>query len=370
MRNARRGDLRLSAEPKDVWVYLQHTKSGLTSDSYEVLAAGRKVADKLGQKVVAILIGLEVGSMAKEAVAYGSDEVLYVDDPAYETYFNLRYIDAISAMVAERRPYAFLFVANELGKDLAARIAFRAGTGLATDNVQLEVEDYTNPVLGSFKDLLIQVRPDFGTRLARIYTPRHRPQMATIRAGNFAPLRPDQKRRGKMERFVPPVKEYPAKVKEVVELPPPEVDLRGADVVISLGLGVLKDGSGRPRDPREAYQYALKLKDAVEKRHHLKVEVGATRALIYAEVKELEGLIDKANQVGQTGTTVNPQLYFAVGISGALQHRVGMRGSQKIVAINTDPSAPIFKIAHYPIVGDLYEELPKLIELIGGGVTA
>jgi electron transfer flavoprotein alpha subunit len=356
----------LTDEPRDVWVYLQRDEGGLTKDSLEVLAAARRVADKLEQKVVGVILGEGIEPLAKQAIQYGADGVLYVDSPVFGTYFNLRFIDAIFAMVQERRPYAFLFAANELGKDLAARIAYRAVTGLATDNVQLEVEDYTNPALGSFKDLLVQIRPDFGTRLARIYTPRHRPQMATVRPGNFAPLQPDSKRKGKLEKFEFEDRTYPAKVREVVQLPPPELDLSGADVVISLGLGILRDGSGRPRDPKEAYRLAEQLRDAIQRKYHLKAVIGASRALVYAEIKELEGLISKANQVGQTGTTVSPKVYFALGISGALQHRVGMLRSGKIVAVNTDPNAPIFKIAHYPIVGDLYEEFPKLIEMVGG----
>jgi electron transfer flavoprotein alpha subunit len=360
----------LTDEPRDVWVYLQLDKGGLTKDSLEVLAAARKVADKMEQQVVGVLLGEGVEPLAKQAIQYSADRVLYVDSPIFGTYFNLRYIDAIFAMVQERRPYAFLFAANELGKDLAARIAYRAVTGLATDNVQLEVEDYTNPALGSFEDLIVQIRPDFGTRLARIYTPRHRPQMATVRPGNFTPLQPDPKRKGNLEKLEFEDHDYPAKVREVVELPPPELDLAGADVVISLGLGILKDGSGRPRDPREAYRLAEQLRDAIQVKYHLKAVIGASRALVYAEIKELEGLISKANQVGQTGTTVSPKLYFALGISGALQHRVGMLRSGKIVAVNTDPNAPIFKIAHYPIVGDLYEEFPKLIEIVGGTAHA
>ncbi len=356
----------MSEEAKGVWAYLQHNSTGLTTDSLEVLAAGRKVADKLDQEVVGVIIGHNVSPFAKEAIEYGADRVIYVDSPEYEKYFNLRYIDAIFEAITEEKPYALLFAANELGKDLAPRIAFRAKTGLATDNVQLEVEDYTNPALVSFKDLLIQIRPDFGTRLARIYTPRNRPQMATIRPGNFTPLKPDKKRKGKLDELEPQKREYPARVTEVVELPPPTPDLPGAKVVISLGLGVLKDGSGRPRDPRDAYGLAVKLKESIEKRYDMKTEIGATRALINAEVKELEGLISKSNQVGQTGTTVKPAVYFALGISGALQHRVGMQNSGKIVAVNTDPNAPIFRIAHYPIVGDLYEVVPKLIEAIGG----
>jgi electron transfer flavoprotein alpha subunit len=357
----------LIEEPADVWVYLQHRREGLTRDSLEVIAAARKVADKLGHKVVGILLGDGVDSLASQAIEYGADSVLFVDSPDYETYFNLLYIDTIDAMVKARKPYVFLFAANELGKDLAARIAYRVGTGLATDNVQLAVEDYFNPQLNqTFKNLLIQIRPDFGTRLARIYTPRNRPQMATIRPGNFTPLKPDKGRKGKIERFDFPQGEYPARVMEVMELPPPSPDLPGAEAIISLGLGILKDATGHPRDPREAYDYAQELKRVIEERYHMKAEIGASRALIYAEVKELQGLIGKGNQIGQTGTTVKPKLYIAIGISGALQHRVGMQNSAKIVAVNVDPDAPILKIAHYPIVGDLYAEVPKLIESMGG----
>jgi len=328
------------------------------------------VADKLKQELTAVILGYDLEGLARQAVQHGADAVLLVDSPELELYLNLAYVDAIYSLVEGRRPYVFLFTANEIGKDVAARVAFRVPTGLATDNVQLAVEDYNNPALGQFKDLLIQVRPDFGTRLARIYTPRHRPQMATVRPGSFLPLPADPGRTGRVEKVKFDFPSYPARVKGVVELPPAVPDLRAADVVISLGMGVLKDGSGKPRDPREAYEYAEQLKAAIERRYHMKAEIGATRALIYAEVKELEGLIGKANQVGQTGATVRPKVYFAVGISGAVQHRVGMQNSSKILAINSDPDAPILKIAHYPIVGDLYEVLPNLVRAIGGGRVA
>lgn len=360
----------MSDEAKGVWIYLQHGREELTKDSLELLAAGRGVADRLGQEVTGVLIGGGLESLAKQAIQHGADTVLLVDSPALETYLNLAYADAIYSLVKERRPYVLLFAANEIGKDIAARVAYRVPTGLATDNVQLAVEDYNNPALGQFKDLLIQVRPDFGTRLARIYTPRHRPQMATVRPGSFTPLPPDPKRKGRVEKVEFQVPAYPSRVVEMAELPPPLPDLPGADVVISLGMGVLKDGSGKPRDPRDALRYAEELKAVLEERYHLKAEIGATRALVYAEVRELEGLIGKANQVGQTGATVKPKVYFAVGISGALQHRVGMQNSSKIVAINSDPGAPIFGIAHYPIVGDLYEEFPRLVKALGGGSGA
>jgi len=340
-------------------------------DSREVIAAGRFVADKLGQKVVGVLLGSDVEAVAREAIEYGADRVLYVDDPAYGEYLNLRFADAIFEMVAAQKPYAFLLVANELGKDIAGRIAYRLGTGLATDNVQLAVEDYFNPqAKQTFKNLMIQIRPDFGTRLARIYTPRTRPQMATVRPGNFASLERNPGRQGGLEKFSPTQRDYPAVVRSIVEVPKPSVDLRGADVVITLGLGILRDRSGKRRDPKEAYDLAVRLKGVIESMHGLKVELGATRALIYAELRELDGLIGKDNQVGQTGATVSPAVYFAVGVSGSLQHKVGMSRSKKIVAINTDPEAPIFQVAHYPIVGDLYEELPRITALIGGSSGA
>ena len=360
----------MTEESNGVWVYLQHTRAGLTADSLELIAAGRQVAERLNQKVVGVMLGSSLDGLARAAVGRGADAVLVGDSPAFEPYFNLAYVDAIYSLVKERKPYVFLFAANEVGKDIAARVAYKIPTGLATDNVQLAVEDYNNPALGQFKNLLIQVRPDFGTRLARIYTPKHRPQMATVRPGSFSPLPDDPNRQGSIEKVDVALPSYPARVTEVVELPPPVPDLKSADVIISLGLGILKDGSGKSRDPREAYGYALELKSVIERQYHLRAEIGASRALIYAEVKQLEGLISKANQVGQTGTTVRPKIYIAAGISGALQHRVGMQFSSKIVAINSDPDAPILRFAHYPIVGDLYEELPKLTRAIGGGGSA
>jgi len=361
----------VNGEAKGVWVYLQRDKSGLTRDSQEVLAAGRKVADKLGQDLVGVILGEHLTKVVRDAISYGADRVLYVDSPAFADYFNLLYVDAIFSMVKERLPYVFLFAANELGKDVAGRVAYRAQTGLATDNVQLEVEDYFNPQMKeTFKNLLIQIRPDFGTRLAKIYTPRQRPQMATVRPGNFTPLEPDPSRKGEKEEFQFKAGKYPVRVVKVTELPVPKVDLAKADVVISLGLGILKDKTGRPRNPRDAYDLAVKLKQVFRERYGMSAEIGASRSLVYAEIKELEGLIGRENQVGQTGATVSPKLYFAFGISGALQHKVGMQRSRKVVAVNTDPGTPMMQMAHYPIVGDLYDELPRLIRLLEGTPSA
>lgn len=360
-------------EYRDVWVYLQRDGDSLSSDSRELIAAGRRVGDKLKQQVVGVILGYQLRDIPQQAVEWGADRVIAVDDPALGDYFSLRIVDTLDYLVRERKPYSFLFLSTEQGKDLAPRLAYREKTGLATDNIQLEVDDYFSPAAkATYKNLVIQIRPDFGTRVARIYTPRNRPQMSTVRPGNFEPLARDPGRKGTVESVMLPnrSKTYSAVVKEIRELPKPTVNLKDAQVVISLGMGILRDKTGKVHDPREAYQLALKLKRAIEQKEGLRVEIGASRALIYADLKELEGLISRENQVGQTGTTVGPQVYIALGISGALQHRVGMSRSKKIVAVNLDPNAPIFQVAHYPVVEDVYDFLPEMIARVEGGTGA
>src|SRR5579885_3472318 len=325
---------------RDVWVYVQREGDKLSREALELIAAGRKVADKLGQKLVAVMLGYKLGQLPSMCLQYGADSVIYADAEELSDRLNLRYVDFL------------------------ARLVYRLKTGLATDNIELEVGDFVNPRLNeTYKDLVIQIRPDFGTRVAKIYTPKHRPQMATIRPGNFKPLsRNDKVVMNSVEKLeFLNSKTYRAVVKEIVELPRPKVELRDAQVIISLGLGVLKDGKGNPRNPREAYEMADELKSIISSKFGIKAEIGVTRALLYAEVKELSGLVVPERQVGQTGATVSPDVYIALGISGAIQHRVGMQKSKKIVAVNIDPNAPIFQIAHYPIVGDLYEFLPEMI---------
>ncbi len=354
----------------DVWVFLEKEGEALAKESLELLAAGRGVADKVGQKLVGLLLGHDLGDAPEAAIRYGADSVICVDSDRLTDRLSLRYIDILSRLATERRPFALIFVANEVGKEMAARLAYRLKTGLATDNIELQVGDFFNPRLNqTYKDLMIQVRPDFGTRVAKIYTPRHRPQMATVRPGNFKPLPEDRVRRGKVEAYPYDWAEadYRAIVRGIAELPPPRVDMAGAQVVIGLGLGILRDGKGNPRNPREAYDMAARLKDTIRRLYGLTAEIGASRALIYAELKELEGLLTVENQVGQTGVTVSPDVYIALGISGAVQHRVGMQKSKKIVAVNTDPSAPIFQIAHYPVLQDLYEFLPEVLKRLESG---
>jgi len=336
----------------------------------ELLAAGRKVADKLNQKLVGVILGYNLGDALRHIVAYGADRVVYADEPWLKDYLCLPYTRVLCEMCDKFKPNVFLFVADELGRDLSPRVAYRLVTGLATDNIDLAVEDYYfGPTNTTYKNILAQIRPDFATRIAKIYTPRHRPQIASIRPGNFEPLPPNEHREGELLRFeTSQVQEdFIVQVIEQSRLPKSSVDLENAEVIISLGLGILRDGQGRPRNPREAWDLTEQLAQLLREKHGVRVEVGASRALIYAELKELEGLVTRERQVGQTGKTVAPNLYIALGISGAVQHRVGMIRAKNIVAVNTDANAPIFEIAHYAVKDDLYVFLPKLIEHLKGG---
>ena len=355
---------------RDVWVYVVRENGRLTRPSLELIAAGRKVADKVGQRVVAVMLGYQLGDVVREAIEYGADAVLYADEPWLKNYLCLPYTRVLVDMVRQYKPYAFLFIADELGRDLSPRVAYRLKTGLATDNIDLEVEDYYfGPTQTTYKNVLAQIRPDFATRIAKIYTPRHRPQIASLRPGNFEPLPRNPGREGETIRFHPkPVEEdFIVEVIEESVLPKSPIDLENAKVIVSLGLGILRDGEGRPRNPREGYELAERLANLIRERYGVKVEIGATRALIYAELKELEGIITRERQVGQTGKTVAPDVYIALGISGAVQHRVGMIRSKNIVAVNTDPNAPIFEIAHYVVKDDLYKFIPKMIEYLEKG---
>ncbi len=359
----------LDDEYKGVWVYVQHEGGQLIKPTLELLSAGRKVANKLNHQLTAILLGHEIAALARETTEYGVDDVIYSADPRLGDYLCLPYTSVLSNLVRKLKPYAFLFLSDEVGKDLAPRVAYRLKTGLATDNIELEIEDYYHiPTKTQLKNLLIQIRPDFATRVAKIYTPWHRPQIATVRPGNFMPAERKDGGSASLKEEKPDFREedFSLILRSLRNVARSPVELENAQAVISLGLGILRDGSGNPRSPLEGYRLAQDLAQAIHEKFGLRTEIGASRALIYAELSELHGLITLDHQVGQTGMTVSPDLYFAVGISGAVQHRVGMLRSKRIVAINLDPTAPIFQIAHYPIIGDLYQELPRLTELIRG----
>lgn len=249
------------ADWKDVWVFMQRIDNHLSGDSLELLAAGRKVANQVNQRLVAVILGSGLRGLAEEAVDHGADLAIVVDDPALRTYHSMRLIDTLEALIAKRKPYAIIFLATEFGRELAARLAYRVNSGLATDNVDFEVQDYFNPKFNEmFPKTMTQVRPDFGSRVAKIWTPRHRPQVATLKPGSFAPLPKDPSRRAKAKiekvTLPRPGKAYALTVKELVDLPRSNVDLENAKVVIGLGMGVMKGADGSPRNPIMAYKLA------------------------------------------------------------------------------------------------------------------
>ncbi|MFQ6011064.1 MAG: electron transfer flavoprotein subunit alpha/FixB family protein [Nitrososphaerales archaeon] len=351
---------------KDVLVFLQHDGGLPTAGSLELISAGRKIADAISQKLVAIILGAELKGVIGAVTKYSIDEVISCEDEKLR-YYNCLAFSTICVQIArKRKPYAFLFTADEMGRDLVPRIAYRLRTGLATDTIDLDVGDYYHPPSKkTFKKILIQIRPDFATRIAKIFTPSKRPQMATIRPGNF-PLPPKVPSTPEVTalRYKAGKDDSSLMIKEIREIARSVSEIREAQAVVSIGLGILRDGAGNPRKPKEGYGLALELAELISEKYGWKTAIGSSRALIYAGPKDLDGIISDENQIGQTGRTISPDVYFALGISGAIQHLVGMQRSKKIVAVNVDEKAPIFRIAHYPILGDLYEEVPRLIEAI------
>jgi len=331
---------------RDVWVFIEQEDGHVADVSLELLSKARELATTLRSQVVGILCGYQVEALAESIIHYGADQVLLADHPELEDYRTLPYARVVAEWVKERQPYIFLIGASPLGRDLAPRVASAVKAGLTADCTDLQIGDYTarkeNKV---YHDLLYQIRPAFGGNLiATIVNPMMHPQMATVREGVMRRLPPDPSRRGTIEKITP--KFDPADlVLQVLgrEARPPSVSLKDAPVIVAGGAGV---GSA------EGFQLIRDLANA------LGGEVGASRAAVDA------GYISRDHQVGQTGVTVRPRLYIAAGISGAVQHRAGMDQSSKIIAINTDPNAPIFQIAHYKIVGDVKEVVPLIIKAL------
>ncbi|MBM4041057.1 MAG: electron transfer flavoprotein subunit alpha/FixB family protein [Planctomycetes bacterium] len=327
-----------------VFVFAEQDGGRLAEVSLELLSKGRELADDLGQHLAAILLGHALTDQPSQLIAFGCDAVYVADDPRLAVYTTLPYAQLVSQVVAEAKPEVVIFGASPAGRDLAPRVASRLRTGLTADCTNLRIGDHTDPVRKTeYKGLLHQIRPAFGGNIiATIVTPEHRPQMATVREGVMRMPQADPARTGQ----VVPVKVAlgpEADAVRIIERVKAErkVNLKGAKVIVSGGAGV---GSS------EGFELVRELART------LGGEVGASRAAVDA------GYISRDHQVGQTGTTVRPKLYIAAGISGSIQHRAGMAESGKILAINTDPEAPIFSFAHYGIVGDLFEVIPKMIE--------
>lgn len=325
-------------ESKNLWVVVETEEGVAKNVGYELLSVGRTLADKLGEQLVALVMGKNVQAVAQASIAYGADQVLLVEGDEYETYNTDAATYATVTLIEKYHPSIVLYGATNNGRDLAPRVACKLETGLTADCTELDIDEETG--------LLVSTRPTFGGNLmATIMCPDHRPQMSTVRPGVFKKGTPDDSRTGEIvaeDVHIDPSEirvQLVERIKEVAEA----VNLEEAEIIVSGGRG-LKDEKG--------FEMLKELADL------LGGTVGASRAAVDA------GWIPHAHQVGQTGKNVSPKLYIAVGISGAIQHLAGMSGADTVVAINKDPDAPIFGVADYAVVGDLFEVVPALIEAI------
>ncbi|MHA2312813.1 MAG: FAD-binding protein [Candidatus Thorarchaeota archaeon] len=326
------------AKYKDVWVWCETNEGRLRSVAYELVTKGRELADKLGEDVVAVLIGHETEHLAESLIHQGADKVLVVDDKSFEHYTTDAFTIAMVTLIAPRKPSVVLYGATSNGRDLAPRIAARMALGLTADCTGLDIDDERQ---------LVQTRPAFGGNImAEILCPYTRPQMATVRPNVFKPSERDESRNGEIEKVEIKIGANQIRtrvletVKEVVE---GMKSVEESDIVVCAGRGI-KDPSNLAL-PREL----ASLLDAA---------VGGSRPIVDL------GWLPPSQQVGQSGRTISPHLYFALGISGAIQHCAGMSSSDIIVAVNKDPEAPIFEIADFGIVGDIFEVIPAFIEEI------
>ena len=324
-----------------VWVFAEQADGELADVGLELLHKARTLAEKMESQVSAVLLGHQVEHLAETLFAHGADNVYLLDDAELKEFRSLPYANLITKLVADRRPRVVLFGATHIGRDIAPRVASHTRSGLTADCTELKIETLTLRKV-EHPDLLLQIRPAFGGNIiATIISPDVEIQMATIREGVMEMGAPDPKRKGKIIPI--PVELDPVEIAvQIIEKhqEPSSVNLKGAPIIVAGGYGA---------DTPEKFNL---IKDLAKV---LGAEVAGSRAAVDA------GLIEPERQVGQTGTTVRPKLYIAIGISGAIQHRAGMQESQKIIAINSDPEAPIFSVAHYGITGNLEEVIPKLI---------
>jgi electron transfer flavoprotein alpha subunit len=326
------------------WVYIEQEDGKAHPVAWELLGVARRLADEVNDDAVVegILVGHNMEELAKEAIQYGAQTVYVVDDPAFKSYLNKPYTTALTALVKKYDPEVFLVGATTLGRDLAGAVATSIGTGLTADTTHLAMGE----VKGTAQKLLLATRPAFGGNvIATIVCRDYRPQMATVRPRVFtsAPRQADAK--GEIVREVIPITPdmINAEILEFITNDAASVKLEYADIIVSGGRGL-----------GGAKGFAL-IKELADE---LGGVVGSSRACVDA------GWIKYDHQVGQTGKTVRPKLYIAAGISGAIQHKVGMQESDFILAINRDPHAPIFDVATMGIVGDLYEVIPAMIKEI------
>ena len=333
-------------EQKSIWVSIEHTDGRIADVSLELTGKARDLADQLGYEVVGLLCGHGVEELARDVIRHGADRVLLADHPELAHYRTLPCARVAITEARRRQPEIFLVGGTPNGRDFAPRVASALRCGLTADCTDLQIGDYyLRREDKTFKDLLYQIRPAFGGNLiATIVNPTTRPQMATVREGVMRMPAADTSRTGVVEALTPEFEPGDFALEVLSrQVRHSTVKLKDAPVIVAGGAGI----SG-------ADEFAL-LRDLA---NLLGGEVGASRAAVDA------GMIGREFQVGQTGTTVRPRLYIAAGISGAIQHRAGMDQSSKIIAINTDPNAPMFQIAHYRIVGDVGEVVPMIIKAL------
>jgi len=320
-------------EYKDVLVFAEQKDGKVVAVSYELLGAGRRLADELGTKLLAVLFGAGE-SEAEELVKWGADKVIVCSDPVLEKFNDDTYSEMLARVISEHKPSIVLAGATPAGRSFIPRVAAKLRTGLTADCTSLEIDRETK--------LLLQVRPAFGGNImATILCPNYRPQMATVRPRVMKKGEYKADRAGEIVQVVLGNVQSRTKVLEFVkEVSEVSVNLHEADFIVAGGRGI---------GGEKGYKMLQELAEA------LGGAVGASRAAVD------EGWIPYSHQVGQTGKTVNPKIYIACGISGAVQHLVGMQSSDIIIAINKNPEAPIFNVATYGIVGDLFEIVPLLI---------
>ena len=330
----------MDAKTKDLWVFIETKEDGSPlSVGLELLNPGRALAGKQGGRLVGAVIGCHTDEAVKAAGEYGADQIVVVDGEEYKEYSTDAYTAALFYLMEKYAPTTMLIGATPNGRDLAPRLSCRLNTGLTADCTNLDVDEESGNMAWT--------RPAFGGNLmATILCPDHRPQLGTVRPGVFKKEKPFKAVEAEVirESFVFPKENIRTMVLEKIREAAGElVDLENAEIIVSGGRGV-----GGP----EGFKTIKRLADV------LKATVGASRAAVDAD------WIGHSHQVGQTGKTVGPKIYIACGISGAIQHRAGMSSSDCIIAINKDPDAPIFSIADYGIVGDLFEVVPALAEEI------
>lgn len=336
-------------EYKGVFVFAQQVDNVVSGIAFELIGKGKELAKDLGTEVTAVLIGYEVKGLADELAAYGADRVIVVDDPELKEYRTEPYAHALSSVIEKYKPEIMLVGATAIGRDLGPRVSARIHTGLTADCTQLDIGDFPlNPVPGQEQkhNQLLMTRPAFGgNTIATIACPNFRPQMATVRPGVMQKLPREAGRKAEIEEFNPgfvPNEKY-VEIMEVVKAVSNVADIMDAKILVSGGRGV-----GSP----ENFKILDELAEAIGG------TVSCSRAVVDA------GWKPKDLQVGQTGKTVRPHVYFAIGISGAIQHVAGMEESDIIIAINKDESAPIFDVADYGVVGDLNKIVPVLTQKI------